>query len=213
MNIIPKHIAVIMDGNGRWAERKMLPRVAGHHRGVESARAVVQHCVNQNIQVLTLFAFSSENWQRPPTEVKLLMTLLQKLLIDEVHQLHSSNVKLVVIGDRERLVSNLQNAIVHAEELTQHNSGLQLNIALNYGGRWDIVQATRAISTAVAAGEFSPDEITDSLFSKYLMLSDVPEPDLLIRTSGEQRISNFFAVAISLYRNLFYSNLVARFWR
>jgi undecaprenyl diphosphate synthase len=193
-----------MDGNGRWAERRMLPRVAGHHRGVESARAVVQHCVDLNIPVLTLFAFSSENWQRPPTEVKLLMTLLQKLLADEVHQLHVNNVKLRVIGDKERLAPALQAAIVHAETTTRYNTGLQLNIALNYGGRWDILQATRAVCVAVSAGELKLTDIDDNTFAQYLMLSDLPEPDLLVRTSGEQRISNFLLWQMA-YTELYFS--------
>lgn len=191
MTKLPQHIAIIMDGNGRWAERKMLPRVAGHHRGVEAARTTVQHCVDLGITALTLFAFSSENWQRPPTEVKLLMTLLQKLLVEEVNQLHSNNVKLRVIGDTARLNPNLQTAIFHAETLTLNNTGLNLNIALNYGGRWDIAQATKAICAEVLKGNLQLEDIDTNLISQYVQLSDLPEPDLLIRTSGEQRLSNF----------------------
>lgn len=191
MKNLPKHIAIIMDGNGRWAESRLLPRILGHHRGVESARKVVQHCVDLGVPALTLFAFSSENWQRPAKEVNLLMTLLQKLLLEEVHQLNTNNVRLRVIGDKLRLNQILQDAIEHAENATANNSGLQLNIALNYGGRWDIVQATQHISTAVAAGEINISDINEQLFGKYVMLADLAEPDLLIRTSGEQRLSNF----------------------
>lgn len=188
---LPEHIAIIMDGSGRWAQRRMLPRVTGHHRGVEATRAVVQHCADLKIPALTLFAFSSENWQRPPTEVKALMALLQNLLENEVHELHSNNVRLRVIGQMERLAEPMRHAIKAAQELTINNTGLQLNIALNYGGRWDIVQAARALCTAVAAGTENLEELSEDSFAKYMSLQDLPAPDLLIRTSGEQRISNF----------------------
>lgn len=191
MKNLPKHVAIIMDGNGRWAESRLLPRILGHHRGVESARKVVQHCVDLRLPVLTLFAFSSENWRRPAKEVNLLMTLLQKLLLEEVHQLNANNVRLRVIGDKVRLNQMLQDAITHAETATVNNTGLQLNIALNYGGRWDIVQAAQRISSAVVAREINIADINEQLFSKYVMLADLAEPDLLIRTSGEQRLSNF----------------------
>lgn len=188
---LPEHIAIIMDGSGRWAQRRMLPRVTGHHRGVEATRAIVQHCADLKIPALTLFAFSSENWQRPPTEVKALMSILQNLLENEVYELHSNNVKLRVIGELERLSVPLRQAIMTAQGLTVNNTGLQLNIALNYGGRWDIVQAARALCTAVIAGKENLSEMDESKFAQYVTLSELPEPDLLIRTSGEQRISNF----------------------
>lgn len=188
---LPAHVAIIMDGSGRWAQRRMLPRVTGHHRGVEATRAVVQRCADLKIPILTLFAFSSENWQRPATEVKALMTLLQNLLENEVYELHANNVKLRVIGDLERLNASLRQAIMTAQGLTVNNTGLQLNIALNYGGRWDIVQAARALCTAVVNGKENLSTITEESFAQYLTLSDLPNPDLLIRTSGEQRISNF----------------------
>jgi undecaprenyl diphosphate synthase len=207
MKILPQHIAIIMDGNGRWAERRMLPRVTGHHRGVESARAVVKHCVEQNIPILTLFAFSSENWQRPMTEVKFLMNILQKLLFEELELLNTNNVKLRVIGDIEPLSPTLRAAIVDAELATKNNSGLKLNIALNYGGRWDIVQATRAVCEAVKAQDFTVADITENLFSRYLTLSDFPEPDLLIRTSGEQRISNFLLWQLA-YTEIYFSQVL-----
>lgn len=204
MKVTPQHIAIIMDGNGRWAQQRKMPRVAGHHRGVESARVVVQYCVDKKIPILTLFAFSSENWRRPATEVKLLMSLLQKLLLEEAHQLHSNNVKLKVIGAVQDLAPALQTSIEQAENITQHNTGLQLNIALNYGGRWDIVQAAQAIAADVVAGKLSPEQINETNFNSYICLGDLFEPDLLIRTSGEQRISNFLLWQIA-YSEIFFS--------
>lgn len=191
MTNIPKHIAIIMDGNGRWAQRRMLPRVSGHNRAVETTPLVVQRCVELEIPILTLFAFSSENKKRPATEVKLLMSLLQNLLTNEVHELHTKNVKLNVIGDIAGLSKPLQEAIDAAHQLTANNSGLQLNIALNYGGRWDIVQAAQALAKAVQTGTIDISDISEDLFNQYTCLSNIPAPDLLIRTSGEQRISNF----------------------
>ncbi len=188
---LPDHIAIIMDGSGRWAQRRMLPRVAGHNRGVEATRGVVQRCADLKIPVLTLFAFSSENWQRPAAEVKALMTLLQNLLENEIHELHTNNVRLRVIGDLARLAEPLRQATISAQSLTINNTGLQLNIALNYGGRWDIVQAARALCAAVIDGKETLEQINEAKFAQYVSLHDLPAPDLLIRTSGEQRISNF----------------------
>jgi undecaprenyl diphosphate synthase len=207
MTLRPQHIAIIMDGNGRWAQRRLLPRIAGHNRGVEASRVIVQHCVEQKIPILTLFAFSSENWQRPATEVKLLMSLLQKLLMEEVQQLNTNNVKLRVIGELQTLAPALQQAIERAEILTVHNTGLQLNIALNYGGRWDIVQATRAIVAKVAAGALNSADIDESIMAAHMMLHDLPEPDLLIRTSGEQRISNFLLWQLA-YTEIYFTNVL-----
>jgi undecaprenyl diphosphate synthase len=191
MTTLPKHIAIIMDGNGRWAQRRMLPRVSGHHRAVETTPLIVQRCIELQIPVLTLFAFSSENKKRPATEVTLLMALLQNLLLNEIHQLHAKNVKLRVIGEIASLAPSLQQAIKSAHELTMSNTGLMLNIALNYGGRWDIVEAARTICTAVQAGQISINDIDEAMFDQHVCLSDMHAPDLLIRTSGEQRISNF----------------------
>lgn len=205
MTNLPAHIAIIMDGSGRWAQKRMLARVTGHKRGVEATRAVVQRCADLKIPYLTLFAFSSENWQRPQAEVKALMTLLQNLLENEVHELHANNVKLHVIGDLARLSNALQQAIVQAQELTANNTGLHLNIALNYGGRWDIVQATRAICAQAIAGNIKCDAIDETLFNSYLSLNSMPAPDLLIRTSGEQRISNFLLWQLA-YSELYFCN-------
>lgn len=205
MTKLPAHIAIIMDGSGRWAQGHMLPRATGHKRGVEATRAVVQRCADLQIPYLTLFAFSSENWQRPATEVKALMSLLQNLLENEVHELHSNNVKLQVIGDLERLSPRLQLAIKNAKELTNANTGLQLNIALNYGGRWDIVQATKNICSQVLAGIMDINAIDEEVFNSYTSLHAIPAPDLLIRTSGEQRISNFLLWQLA-YTEMYFCN-------
>ncbi len=202
---LPAHIAIIMDGRGRWAQKRMLPRVTGHKRGVEATRAVVQRCADLKIHYLTLFAFSSENWQRPAAEVKALMTLLQNLLENEIHELHANKVKLHVIGDIARLAPVLQQAIINAQELTANNTNLQLNIALNYGGRWDIVQATRAICAKVQENKLAIDAIDEKLFNSFVSLHDIPAPDLLIRTSGEQRISNFLLWQLA-YTELYFCN-------
>ncbi len=207
MTNLPEHIAIIMDGSGRWAQKRMLPRVTGHHRGVEATRAVVQRCADLKIPVLTLFAFSSENWQRPATEVKALMTLLQNLLENEIHELHTNNVKLRVIGEPDRLAQPLQNAIAHAQQLTMHNTGLHMNIALNYGGRWDITHAARKLCADVIAGKVAEQAITEELLGQYIALNDLPEPDLLIRTSGEQRISNFLLWQLAYTELYFCSTL------
>lgn len=191
MATLPKHIAIIMDGSGRWAQKRMLPRIAGHSRGVEATRAIVKRCVDINIPILTIFAFSSENWQRPAAEVKSLMGLLQNLLQTEVHQLHANGIKLNVIGDLAGLDTSLQESILKAQELTINNIGLQLNIALNYGGRWDIVQAAREMCKEVISKKIDINSINEAVFSQHIALHNIPDPDLLIRTSGEQRISNF----------------------
>lgn len=191
MTAIPQHVAIIMDGSGRWAQRRLLPRVAGHQHAVEAVRNVVQAAIDTRIQVLTLFAFSSENWQRPANEVKVLMGLLHKMLTEEVKELHQHNIKLCILGEQRRLSAKLQLAIKSAEHMTAENSGLRLNIAINYGGRWDILQAAKKLHAQIAAGVLSLDNVTEQDFSAGLSTAGLPDPDLLIRTSGEQRISNF----------------------
>ncbi len=188
---IPRHIAIIMDGNGRWAERRSLPRFAGHRAGVEAVREVVRACSALNVGVLTLFAFSSENWRRPRIEVTLLMRLFTSALAREARRLHGANVRLRVIGGRAAFPARLQRAIADAEELTRGNTGLELVVAANYGGRWDIAEAARELARRVARGELAPDAIDEALLGSALSLADLPEPDLFIRTGGEQRISNF----------------------
>ncbi len=197
----PRHVAIIMDGNGRWAQRQSLPRNAGHRAGVKAARNVVEACGRKEIQVLTLFAFSSENWNRPKKEVGLLMRLFVEALQREVDTLHKNNVKLTFIGDRQALSLTLQKHVQQAEKLTQNNTGLQLIIAVAYGGAWDIVEASRKLATLVAAGELDVDAIDKNVFRQQLALADVPDPDLFIRTGGERRISNF------LLWNLAYTEL------
>lgn len=188
---LPKHIAIIMDGNGRWAKQRLLPRVAGHQQGAESVRTIVTLCSKKGIKFLTLFAFSSENWQRPKTEIDFLLSLFLRTLKTETESLHKNNIRLQIIGNKLAFSEELQEAMRDAESLTQNNTGLQVNLALNYGGRWDIVEATRRISEKVQQGTLDPKEINQALLQQEISLADCPEPDLLIRTSGEYRISNF----------------------
>lgn len=188
---IPRHIAIIMDGNGRWAKQRMLPRYAGHHAGLETVRQVVSHCTQQGVEVLTLFAFSSENWRRPAQEVSWLMELFISALQREINKLHKTQVRLRVIGDRSAFPTKLQELIVHAEELTRNNTGLTLVIAANYGGRWDIVKTAKHLAWQVEQGHLRSEDITESLFASQMSLADLPEPDLFIRTGGEKRVSNF----------------------
>jgi undecaprenyl diphosphate synthase len=180
-----------MDGNGRWAKQRKRPRIFGHRAGVESVRGIITKCAEKGVEVLTLFAFSSENWRRPKEEVGLLMELFLISLEREVSRLHKNNVRLKVIGDRLVFNAKLQRRIAEAEEITRDNDGLTLVIAANYGGRWDITQAVRQIAHDVETGALLSDEISDDTLSSRLSLSDLPEPDLFIRTGGEQRISNY----------------------
>jgi undecaprenyl diphosphate synthase len=187
----PRHIAIIMDGNGRWARKRGLPRVAGHRRGVETVKNMVPICGKRGIPYLTLFAFSSENWRRPSTEVKLLIELLHTTLETEMRRLHEHNVRLRVIGDLSRFPAKLQRKIDQAHHLTRDNKALNLTIAINYGGQWDMTQACRSIAQLVARGELSAEAITPALIESHLCTSELPPPDLFIRTGGEQRVSNF----------------------
>ncbi|OQW67989.1 MAG: di-trans,poly-cis-decaprenylcistransferase [Proteobacteria bacterium ST_bin12] len=185
---IPQHIAVIMDGNGRWARKRFLPRVAGHKRGVEIVRDLVKQCALMDVKFLTLFAFSSENWRRPDDEVSFLMGLFMDALKREVVKLHDNNIRLVLIGDRTRFSAELVAQIEASEQLTANNTGLTLSIAANYGGRWDVLQATNRMVKALPAkqGTFTEDDI-----APYLSMHYATEPDLFIRTGGEKRVSNF----------------------
>jgi len=188
---IPRHIAIIMDGNGRWAYRQHLPRVAGHRRGAEVVREMVQRCVELDIPHLTLFAFSTENWRRPALEVRLLMNLFRLMLRREAKKLHSNGVRLRIIGDRAALAPDLQKLIGDAETLTAENHRLTLSLAVNYGGKWDITQAARkAVQLCQEQGK-DPAMLNEEDIARHLALADIPEPDLLIRTGGEERISNF----------------------
>lgn len=187
----PRHIAVIMDGNGRWAQKRMMPRVMGHREGVKTVRRVVEFCAKQEIEVLSLFAFSSENWRRPSAEVNMLMDLFMLTLQNEVDKLDENGIRLRIIGDKTAFSDKLQAKIAEAEAQTQDNKGLTLNIAANYGGRWDITQAFRKISAKIEQGLLQASDISEDLVSRHLSTADLPEPDLFIRSGGEQRVSNF----------------------
>ena len=202
---LPQHIAVIMDGNGRWAKRNGLPRVAGHRRGVDAVKELVKNCARRKISYLTLFAFSSENWKRPSTEVKLLLELLTSVLESEVRKLHQNNVCLRIIGNLSRFNPRVQLLIENAEELTRANSSLNLTVAVNYGGRWDITQACRQIAQQVAHGDIDPAAISKDTVARHLSTSELPEPDLFIRTGGERRISNFLLWQLA-YTELYFTD-------
>jgi undecaprenyl diphosphate synthase len=188
---LPRHVAIIMDGNGRWARGRQLPRIAGHRAGVENVRALVSQSAELGIEFLTLFAFSSENWRRPPLEVRMLMDLFVMALEQEAQRLHENGVRLRVIGDRVAFPVKLQEAIVEAEALTRGNSRLTLVIAANYGGHWDIAQAARRACEEVLAGRLRSADIGPAVIERFLATDGLPPPDLFIRSGGEQRISNF----------------------
>lgn len=187
----PRHIAIIMDGNGRWAQKRLMPRIMGHHAGVKAVRKIVEYCAKENIEVLSLFAFSSENWRRPKDEVSLLMELFMATLQSEVDKLDKNNIRLRIIGDKSAFPEKLQEKIRSAEAQTETNSGLTLVIAANYGGRWDITQAVRNIIGKIRSGDLAEQDISEQLISENLVTADLPEPDLFIRSGGEERVSNF----------------------
>jgi len=188
---IPTHVAIVMDGNGRWAHARLLPRTAGHAKGVQSVRRAVETCGAAGVKYLTLFAFSSENWRRPADEVSLLMRLFVQALEREVARLQEQGVRLYVVGDLSAFEPKLQELIAQAQEKTAHNDKLHLTIAANYGGRWDILQATRALLLARPELAADPSGLDETSLAPYLSMAWAPEPDLFIRTGGEQRISNF----------------------
>ena len=204
---MPQHIAVIMDGNGRWALSRGLPRAEGHRKGVDALKTLVEYCIGYGVKALTVFAFSSENWRRPIIEVKALMDLLRVVLRDKMDELHDKDIKLQIIGDKTKLNSKLQTAILDAETLTANNTGLQFNVAINYGGRFDITHAMQQLGNKILAGELQPSDITEASISKQLALGDLSSPDLLIRTGGEQRISNFLLWQLA-YTELFFSDVL-----
>jgi len=187
----PKHIAIIMDGNNRWAKERRLPGISGHKAGVDAVREVIRGCAELGVESLTLFAFSSENWRRPPLEVKALMELFKLALDRQVKKLHQHNIRLRVLGDLSGFSEGIQRRIHAAHALTENNTGLQLNIAANYGGRWDIVQAAQKLAAQCAEGALKPEQIDEALFDQQLSTAGLPEPDLCIRTGGEKRVSNF----------------------
>lgn len=203
----PRHIAIIMDGNGRWARRRFAPRTEGHRVGVRAARNIVEACVERGIEALTLFAFSSENWKRPASEVGVLMDLFLRALRAEVGRLNENGVQLRFIGDREAFNETLQGEMAQAEALTAGNRKLDLTIAVGYGGRWDITQAARRLAEDVAAGRLRPDEIHADQLAARLSLADLPEPDLFIRTGGEHRISNYLLWQLA-YTELWFTDIL-----
>lgn len=188
---LPRHIAVIMDGNGRWAKSRGWDRTAGHRAGTDVAREIVRHCGRIGVEHLTLYTFSSENWNRPPLEVRALMSLLVEMVHREVEDLHRNNVRLRALGELDRLPDKTRAVLESGIEKTAGNTGLQLHLALSYGGRAEIVEAARRLARGVRAGRYSPDEIDEQLFARNLLSPDVPDPDLLVRTGGDHRISNF----------------------
>jgi undecaprenyl diphosphate synthase len=202
---IPKHLAIIMDGNGRWATKRFLPRVAGHSQGLNTVREIVKECGDLGVEYLTLFAFSSENWRRPAEEVGFLMKLFLTALEKEVTRLDKNNVRLRVVGDLTKFDQQIQERVVQAEQKTAHNTGLNLTIAANYGGRWDMLQAVSACLKANPT--ITPEGVTEDLLTPHLSMSYAPEPDLFIRTGGEQRISNFLLWQLA-YTELYFTDLL-----
>ncbi|MDH5324752.1 MAG: isoprenyl transferase [Gammaproteobacteria bacterium] len=204
---LPRHIAIIMDGNGRWAKNQKKPRFFGHKAGVETVRTVVKACAKLNIEVLTLFAFSSENWRRPEQEVSLLMELLYTALQREVSKLHENNVRLRIVGERRAFSDKLQERLAESERLTANNSGLTLVVAVNYGGRWDMAQSARKVARLLADGKIHEEDIDQDLIHEHMSLAGLPDPDLFIRTGGEKRISNFLLWQLA-YAELFFTDIL-----
>ncbi len=188
---VPRHVAIIMDGNHRWAKQRRLPGAAGHRAGARNVRPIAEACADLGVTCLTLFAFSTENWQRPKREVRLLMDLMRSVLENDLDELCEREVRLRIIGDRSKFASDLQMQMNRAEAMTRDNSRMSLNIAANYGGRWDITEAARGLARAVADGDMDPEQIDESVFAEYLSLGALPPPDICIRTGGDYRISNF----------------------
>lgn len=202
----PNHVAIIMDGNGRWGTKKGIGRLEGHRRGVSRVRTIVEGCIQMQIPYLTLFAFSSENWKRPPQEVEWLMRLLSNSLDKEVQELHANNVQLNFIGDLRALSPTIQERIEKATHVTSKNTALVLTIAINYGGRWDLTQCCKQIAELVQKENLSVDEISPELISHNLITGSLPEPDFFIRTGGEKRISNFLLWQLA-YTELYFSDI------
>jgi undecaprenyl diphosphate synthase len=205
---IPRHIAIIMDGNHRWAKKRHLPGAAGHRAGAKRLREIAEACADLGVENLTLFAFSTENWQRPSREVNLLMDLMRHVMENDLAELNRREVCLRVIGDRSRFAADIQTKMVECETLTAGNTKLNLSVAVNFGGRWDIVEAARKLAQSVKAGELDPADITEQAFADHMALGRVPNPDLLIRTGGDHRISNFLLWDLA-YAELYFTEC---FW-
>lgn len=208
MDRIPKHIGIIMDGNGRWAKKRNLPRTMGHKAGVETIRRILKECNRFGVRYLTLYAFSTENWKRPQDEVNALMSLLIEYLKKELKELHENNVVVNYVGNVEKLPQKAQQALVDAWELTKNNSGVQMNLALNYGGREEIIQGVRNLLKAVSEGEFSMSDLSEESFKDFLYTKGQPDPELIIRPSGELRLSNFLLYQ-GAYSELWFNQI---FW-
>jgi undecaprenyl diphosphate synthase len=204
---IPRHVAIVMDGNGRWAKARYLPRLMGHHRGVEATRKVIRACSDAGVECLTLFAFSSENWKRPEDEVSGLMSLFMSALERESAALQRHQVRMEFIGDRKAFPAALQAKITQVESLTSDCTGMRLLIAANYGGRWDIVQAVQTVAGKIAQGEISSESLDEATFGRFLATDGLPEPDLFIRTGGEKRISNFLLWQLA-YAELYFTDVL-----
>ena len=205
---LPEHVGIIMDGNHRWAKKRHLPGAAGHRAGAKGVRVISEACVELGIKSLTLFAFSTENWYRPEGEVSMLMDLMRYVMRTDLDDLHAQGVKLRIIGDRSRFAPDIAAMMDECETLTQHNQRLNLNVAVNYGGRWDIVEATKKLAQQVQSGEIAADDINENLLHQHMSLGDLPEPDLLIRTGGDFRVSNFLLWDIA-YTELYFTEA---FW-
>lgn len=201
---IPRHVVIIMDGNGRWAKQRNLPRIAGHKAGVDTLRNIVKVCATKNINALTVYAFSSENWKRPGTEVTRLLELFMTSLKKKVDELHKNNIRLCFIGDLKVFPANLQTQIAKATKKTEQNTGLRFTVAINYGGRWDITNAFRQLAGEIKTGKINISDIDEDLIAASVSLSDLPEPDLLIRTGGEMRISNYLLWQVA-YTELYFT--------
>jgi undecaprenyl diphosphate synthase len=200
----PRHIAIIMDGNGRWAQKRFMPRAVGHQAGVKAVRKIVEYCAKHKIEVLTLFAFSSENWRRPEAEVSLLMGLFVTTLQSEINKLDRNNIRLRFIGDRAAFSDKLQQKMAEGEAQTQNNTALTVVVAANYGGHWDMCQAFQKVADKMAAGELINQKISEELINQHLSTADLPDPDLFIRTGGEQRVSNFMLWQLA-YTELYFT--------
>ncbi len=203
---LPRHVAVIMDGNGRWAKARMLRRIVGHRKGVETVRVIVEECSRVGIGYLTLYAFSAENWSRPKTEVHALMALLKKYIRMEVPRMQQNNIRFNVIGAREELPPDVRQVVSDAIAVTSGNTGMTLTLALSYGARQEIVRACRSVAADIAAGRIAPEAMTEKDLASYLYTADMPDPDLLIRTSGETRVSNFLLWQMA-YTELYFTEV------
>lgn len=205
---VPEHICIIMDGNHRWAKARRLPGAAGHRAGAQRLREIAERCADLGVKNLTLFAFSTENWGRPDKEVSFLMDLMRHVMQNDIEELNKRNVRLRVIGERDRFAEDIQRQMDECEALTAANKELNLSVAVNFGGRWDIVQAAKRIAEQAAAGTLDPASLTEEAFADHLSLSDIPDPDLLIRTGGDHRISNFLLWDLA-YTELYFTE---EFW-